>query len=78
MFNIIGFDTGRSWVLAVLARTKKYIGQAEATKVRQAEHADYLKASGDFRDSAAAVAKAIDVLSEYYGGASFVQATLCS
>merc|ERR1719160_1274878 len=47
-------------------------GQAEATKVRQEEHAEYLKASKDFKDSAAAVAKAIDVLSEYYGS-SFVQ-----
>merc|ERR1719159_505924 len=48
-------------------------GQAEATKVRQAEHAEYLKASSDFKDSAAAVAKAIDVLSDYYNSASFVQ-----
>jgi len=48
-------------------------GQAEATKVRQAEHEEYLKASSDFKDSAAAVAKAIDVLSEYYNSAAFVQ-----
>jgi chromosome segregation ATPase len=48
-------------------------GQAEATKVRQEEHAEYLKASKDFKDSAAAVAKAIDVLTEYYGSAAFVQ-----
>merc|ERR1711924_410872 len=48
-------------------------GQAEATKVRQEEHAEYLKASKDFKDSAAAVAKAIDVLSEYYDSAAFVQ-----
>merc|ERR1719218_552615 len=47
-------------------------GQAEATKVRQEEHEEYLKASKDFKDSAAAVAKAIGVLSEYYGSA-FVQ-----
>merc|ERR1719310_1707639 len=47
-------------------------GQAEATKVRQEEHEEYLKASKDFKDSAAAVAKAIDVLSEYYSS-SFVQ-----
>merc|ERR1719353_939714 len=47
-------------------------GQAEATKVRQEEHAEYLKASKDFKDSAEAVAKAIGVLSEYYGS-SFVQ-----
>ena len=49
--------------------------QAEATKVRQEEHAEYLKASKDFKDSAAAVAKAIDVLNEYYSSASFVQAS---
>merc|ERR1719213_1091348 len=48
-------------------------GQAEATKVRQTEHADYLKASQDFKDSAEAVAKAIAVLNEYYTSASFVQ-----
>jgi hypothetical protein len=48
-------------------------GQAEATKVRQEEHAEFLKASKDFKDSAAAVAKAIDVLSEYYSSAGFVQ-----
>merc|ERR550537_1901111 len=47
-------------------------GQAEATKVRQEEHAEYLKASKDFKDSAEAVAKAIGVLSEYYSSA-FVQ-----
>merc|ERR1719331_1432129 len=48
-------------------------GQAEATKVREEEHAEYLKASKDYKDSAAAVAKAIDVLSEYYNSAAFVQ-----
>jgi chromosome segregation ATPase len=48
-------------------------GEAEATKVRQEEHADYLKASQDYKDSAAAVAKAIGVLDEYYSKAAFVQ-----
>merc|ERR1719353_2467438 len=48
-------------------------GQAEATKVRQEEHAEYLKSSKDFKDSAAAVAKAMAVLSEYYNNAGFVQ-----
>merc|ERR1719160_772636 len=48
-------------------------GQAEATKVRQEEHADYLKSSKDFKDSAEAVAKAIGVLNDYYSSASFVQ-----
>merc|ERR1719231_1219343 len=47
--------------------------QAEATKVRQEEHAEYLKASKDFKDSATAVAKAMEVLSEYYNSASFIQ-----
>jgi len=51
-------------------------GQAEATKVRQEEHAEYLKASSDFKDSAAAVAKAIDVLSEYYNSAGFAQVSV--
>merc|ERR1719472_361574 len=48
-------------------------GQAEATANRQKEHEEYVKASMDFKDSAAAVAKAIDVLSEYYSSAAFVQ-----
>merc|ERR1719333_1687734 len=48
-------------------------GQAEATKVRQAEHEEYLKASSDYKQSAAAVAKAIDGLSEYYNSAAFLQ-----
>jgi chromosome segregation ATPase len=47
-------------------------GQAEATEIRTTEHADYVKASGDFRDSAQAVAKAIEVLKSYYEG-SFLQ-----
>jgi len=46
---------------------------SEATKVRSQEHADFLQASADFRDSASAVAKAIQVLKEYYDGASFMQ-----
>merc|ERR1719408_266600 len=46
-------------------------GEAEATKVRQEEHAEFLKASKDFKD--AAVAKAMEVLNEYYNSASFVQ-----
>ena len=43
------------------------------SKVRQEEHEEYLKASKDFKDSAAAVAKAIDVLNDYYSSAAFVQ-----
>jgi len=48
-------------------------GQAEATKLREEAHAEYVKASTDFKDSAAAVAKAIGVLSDYYNSAAFVQ-----
>merc|ERR1719409_2162429 len=46
--------------------------QAEATEVRTTENTDYVKASTDFRDSAQAVAKAIEVLKTFYEG-SFVQ-----
>merc|ERR550537_1637578 len=46
--------------------------QAEATKLRTTEHEDYLKASKDFKDSAEAVAKAIEVLKNFYEG-SFIQ-----
>merc|ERR1719380_139221 len=48
-------------------------GQQEATKLREEAHAEYVKASTDFKDSAAAVAKAIGVLSDYYSSATFVQ-----
>lgn len=47
--------------------------EAEATKVRQGEHADYLKASSDFKLSAEAVAKAMEVLNNYYSSASLLQ-----
>jgi len=47
--------------------------QAEATKMREEAHSEYVKASTDFKDSAAAVAKAIGVLSDYYNSAGFVQ-----
>merc|ERR1719324_592147 len=46
--------------------------QAEATSIRTTEHEDYLTASKDFKDSAEAVAKAIEVLKNFYEG-SFVQ-----
>merc|ERR1740130_1059318 len=47
--------------------------QAEATKLRTAEHTEYSKVSKDYRDSAAAVAKAIEVLQSFYGGAALIQ-----
>merc|ERR1719386_500648 len=46
--------------------------QAEATAMRTKEHEDYMRASKDFKDSAEAVAKAIEVLKNFYEG-SFVQ-----
>merc|ERR1719265_1257769 len=42
--------------------------QAEATKIRNQEHEEYLVASKDFRDSAEAVARAIEVLKGFYEG----------
>merc|ERR1719387_1352303 len=46
--------------------------QAEATEIRNTENAEYLKASKDFKESAEAVAKAIEVLKNFYEG-SFIQ-----
>merc|ERR1719324_1014001 len=48
--------------------------QAEATKIRTTEKEDYMVASKDFKDSAEAVAKAIEVLKNFYEG-SFIQLT---
>jgi len=48
--------------------------QAEATAIRTTEKEDYLVASKDFKDSAEAVAKAIEVLKNFYEG-SFIQLT---
>jgi len=46
--------------------------QAEATEIRTKEHSDYAQASSDFKQSAEAVAKAIEVLKNFYSG-SFLQ-----
>jgi hypothetical protein len=46
--------------------------QAEATAIRTTENQDYMVASKDFKDSAEAVAKAIEVLKNFYEG-SFLQ-----
>merc|ERR1719262_1589944 len=46
--------------------------QAEATKIRMEENEEYKKASKDYKDSAEAVAKAIEVLKNFYEG-SFLQ-----
>merc|ERR1719387_2681658 len=47
--------------------------QAEATKIRTEENAEYSKVSKDYKDSAAAVAKAIEVLQSFYSGAALLQ-----
>jgi len=48
--------------------------QAEATQLRQTEHDEYVKSSQDQKDSAEAVANAIQVLGSYYNqGAFFLQ-----
>merc|ERR1719393_1140623 len=46
---------------------------AEATKVRNAEHETYLKASKDYGDAAAATEKAIKILKDFYDNASLLQ-----
>merc|ERR1719159_818532 len=47
--------------------------QAEATKIRTKEHEEYSVVSKDYKDSATAVAKAIEVLQSFYSGASLMQ-----
>jgi hypothetical protein len=48
-------------------------GQAEATKIRQEEHALNTKSIADFKEAADAVADATDALKDYYGDSSLVQ-----
>merc|ERR1719253_2523578 len=47
--------------------------EAEATALRQKEAAEYEKASADYKQSADAVANAIQVLQQYYSQGSFAQ-----
>lgn len=47
--------------------------QAEATKIRNEEYEEFLKAQKDFKSSADACTEAITVLKEYYQGGSFLQ-----
>merc|ERR1719163_960110 len=55
-----------------LVKREMDAGEAEASKIRSEENAEYLKASKDFSDSAKAVAAATQVLKDYYEGA-FIQ-----
>merc|ERR1719359_778918 len=48
-------------------------GQSEATALRQKQNAEYQKSSSEFKQSADAVASAIQTLQEYYSQGSFVQ-----
>jgi len=45
-------------------------GTAEALKIRQEEHEEYVSASTEYKASAKAIARAITVLDEYYSGGS--------
>jgi len=47
--------------------------QAEMDQIRSEEHADYLTASEDLKLGLGGVQKALDVLRDYYGGASLLQ-----
>jgi chromosome segregation ATPase len=49
---------------------------AEATSLRTSEAAEAAKVSKDYKDSATAVAQAIEVLQNFYNGASFVQVSM--
>merc|ERR1719465_168041 len=46
---------------------------AQATAIRVKENEEFKKVSKDYKDSATAVAQAIEVLQNFYSGASFVQ-----
>jgi chromosome segregation ATPase len=46
---------------------------AEATKIRNEEHTNFMKIDADFSGAAEAVDDAIDALKEFYGDASFLQ-----
>merc|ERR1719207_196609 len=48
-------------------------GQSEATGLRQSENKEYVMASAEYKQSADAVASAIQTLQEYYSQGSFVQ-----
>merc|ERR1719271_1711463 len=47
--------------------------EAEATALRQKEHAEYEKASAEYKQSADAVANAVQVLQTYYSQGAFAQ-----
>merc|ERR1719316_2247582 len=46
---------------------------AEATQIRNAEHTNFKKAEGDFKEAASAVLDAIDALKDYYGDTVLLQ-----
>jgi len=60
-------------MLAALAKE-----QASMDQIRSEEHADYLTASEDLKLGVSGVQKALDVLRDYYGGASLLQGDMSS
>merc|ERR1719506_3673937 len=46
---------------------------AEATKIRTEEHEEFVKVAKEYKDSATAVAQAIEVLQNFYSGAALIQ-----
>jgi len=60
-------------MLAALAKE-----QAEMDSIRSEEHANYMQAAEDLKLGVSGVQKALDVLRDYYGGASLLQSDLSS
>merc|ERR1719473_1498754 len=69
--KIVELTEGVKTLEAEIAEIDK--AQAEATKIRTGEHEEFSKVSKDYKDSATAVAKAIEVLQSFYSGAALVQ-----
>jgi len=46
---------------------------AEATAIRATEHEAFMKSSKEYKDSATAVARAVEVLQNFYSGAALIQ-----
>merc|ERR1719498_1029304 len=51
------------------------MSEAEATKLRSEENANFVKVSTDFTQAAEAVDDAIDALKEYYGSVALMQSS---
>merc|ERR1719191_110754 len=69
--SLAELQEGVKSLAAELAEIDK--ASAEATAIRIKDHEEFLKVSKDYKDSATAIAQAIEVLQSFYNGASFVQ-----